>query len=45
MPTPRSKCLVAVLPGNKVMVVGGRMDSSSGWTAAIVDNVVEIATL
>jgi len=45
MPTPRSKCLVTVLPGNKVMVVGGRMDSSSGWTAAIVDNVVEIATL
>ena len=45
MSIPRSKCLVAVLPGNKLMVVGGRMDFSSGWTAAIVDNVVEIATV
>ena len=33
MPTPRAQSLVAVLPGDKLMVVGGW--NSSGWTDAV----------
>ena len=38
MPTPRNLCLVAVLPGNKLMVMGG-------MTATGDTDKVEIATL
>ena len=37
-PTPRHKCLVAVLPDNKVMVVGGETD-------AAITSKVEIASV
>ena len=37
MPTPRCWCLVAVLPGNKLMVVGGKTDNGD-------TDIVEIAT-
>jgi len=38
MPTARSKSLLAVLPGNQLMVVGGRTDDN-------ITDEVEIATL
>ena len=41
MPTARSRTLVAVLPGNKLMVVGGNTDASITSTT----DDVEIATL
>ena len=44
MPTARSHTLVAVLPGNKLMVVGGYESKSGAWFAAMTDTV-EIATL
>ena len=44
MPTARSHTLVAVLPGNKLMVVGGYECKSGAWFAAVTDTV-EIATL
>ena len=37
MPTDRRNCLVAVLPGNQLMVVGG-------WTDSSVTDKVEVAT-
>ena len=37
MPTARSRCLVAVLPGNQLMVVGG-------WTDSTTTDKVEVAT-
>ena len=40
MPTGRSEALVAVLPGNKVMVVGGYKENGTSYT-----DIVEIATL
>ena len=39
MPTPRRMCLVVVLPGDKLMVLGGRTDSCTDTKK------VEIATL
>ena len=39
MPTPRCWCLVAVLPGNKLMVVGGETNTNA------YTNEVEITTL
>ena len=39
MPTPRRWCLVAVLPGNKLMVVGGETNTNA------YTNEVEITTL
>ena len=44
MPTGRSRTLVAVLPGNKLMVVGGSMRKSSTWLSTETD-IVEIATV
>ena len=44
MPTARSRTLVAVLPGNKVMVVGGTICKSGTWIGTSTD-IVEIATL
>jgi len=48
MPTPRSDCLVAVLPNNKLMVVGGFYQviaKSKEIRPTEVNNKVEIATL
>ena len=42
MPTARYWCLVAVLPGNKMMVVGGCNDLD---TKEVETNIVEIATV
>ena len=43
MPTPRSDCLAAVLPGNKLMVVGGFNRPS--YTESKSTNEVEVATV
>ena len=43
MTTPRWRCFVAVLPHNKLMVVGGV--TPHGKTRAVETNTVEIATI
>ena len=48
MPTPQSDCLVAILPNNKLMVVGGFYQvtaKSKESRPSEVTNKVEIATL
>ena len=44
MPTARSKTVVAVLPGNKLMVVGG-YTRTSGATFGTSTDIVEIAAV
>ena len=42
MPTARSHCLVAVLPGNKLMVAGGRRDGRHLDTVEIAEMISDL---
>ena len=44
MPTPRYMCLATVLPGHKLMVVGGQSKINDTITSEATDNI-EIATV
>ena len=41
----RCNCLVAVLPGNKLMVVGGTIDAVGRWTSTELLDKVEIGSV
>ena len=43
--TPRYSCLAAVLPGNKLMVVGGAIDVVGIWTTTAFLDKVEIGSV